>query len=394
MNICASVRSRPPLIHPAMTPAEQQPPSQAQADRAIETVYTTVAAQHDRTDWLTVVSNLRQINRQLVEEIARLEQALASAKQTLHNQQEANQAHEITILQHQDELNVARDRVGALFTQLESSHQIGQRQQTLIETLSQQLEIVQAIVPQIEAEHEELRQKYQQQSQKLTKTEQVAVELHRRLKLQAAAMTKDAPNPIAANAVVSDSQPTRADFEPTFDNTSTETIADAQAQQRDLVSNPSEPPGAESAAADSDLLEIAMADADISIAEIDPAPPVATLQRPDRDTSRWTPSAPMLTKTTITPAAPVPNPIDWREAILQDRANAANHNRTHPTFDPINDTTLSSDTVDKESTAINEPIAKSALNWPSITLDRQPQRGIDQKTVKIDLPKFPKKQSD
>jgi hypothetical protein len=376
-----------------MSPAAPQPDSQATADQAIETVYTTVAAQHDRTDWLTVVSNLRQINRQLVEEIARLEQALASAKQTLHNQQEANQAHEITILQHQDELNVARDRVGALFTQLESSHQIGQRQQTLIETLSQQLEIVQTIVPQIEAEHEELRQKYQQQSQKLTKTEQVAVELHRRLKLQAAAVTKDTPTAIATDPTASDSQPTKADFEPIFDNTSTATIADAQAQQRDLASNRSEPPGEESTAADSDMLEIAMADADISIAEIDPAPPVAPLQRPDRDSSRWTPSAPMLAKTTITPTAPAPNPIDWREAILQDRANAANHNRAHPTFDPI-DTPLSSDTVDKESTAINEPIAKSALNWPSITIDRQPQRGIDQKTVKIDLPKFPKKQSD
>ena len=54
--------------------------SQAKADQAIETIYTTVETQPDRTDWLTVVSNLRQINRQLVEEIARLEQALASAK--------------------------------------------------------------------------------------------------------------------------------------------------------------------------------------------------------------------------------------------------------------------------------------------------------------------------
>jgi hypothetical protein len=375
-----------------MSPAAQQPDSQATADQAIETVYTTVAAQHDRTDWLTVVSNLRQINRQLVEEIARLEQSLASAKQTLHNQQEANQAHEITILQQQDELNVARDRVGALFSQLESSHQIGQRQQTLIETLSQQLEIVQTIVPQIEAEHEELRQKYQQQAQKLTKTEQVALELHRRLKLQAAAVHKDVPTASGSDPTVSEQQSTRADFEPIFGNTSTETIADAQsAHDRDLASNPAASQREESTA-DSDR-EIAMSDADLSIAEIDPAPPVAPFQLPEqRDTSRWTPSAPTLAKTTITAATPVPNPIDWREAILQDRATA--NNRIQTTLDPIAQAPLSSDTVDKESTALNEPIAKSAPNWPSIVVDRQPQRGIDKTTVKIDLPKFPKKQPD
>jgi hypothetical protein len=372
-----------------MSPAEQQPDRQANADQSIETVYTTVAAQHDRTDWLTVVSNLRQINRQLVEEIARLEQSLASAKQTLHNQQEANQAHEITILQQQDELNVARDRVSALFQQLESSHQIGQRQQTLIETLSQQLEIVQTIVPQIEAEHEELRQKYQQQAQKLTKTEQVAVELHRRLKLQAAAVNKDAPNASVSNTTVSDQQSTRTDFEPIFDNTSTATIADLQlAHESDLASKSSEPQNA----ADSDMLEIAMTDADLSIAEINPAPPATPLQLPRRDAPSWTPSPPTLAKTTITAATPSPNPIDWREAILQDRATA--NNRLQSTLDPIDQAPLSSDTVDKESTALNEPIAKSAPNWPSIVVDRQPQRGIDQTTVKIDLPKFPKKQPD
>jgi hypothetical protein len=371
-----------------MSPAAQQPDPPANADQSIETVYTTVAAQHDRTDWLTVVSNLRQINRQLVEEIARLEQSLASAKQTLHNQQEANQAHEITILQQQDELNVARDRVGALFSQLESSHQIGQRQQTLIETLSQQLEIVQTIVPQIEAEHEELRQKYQQQAQKLTKTEQVAIELHRRLKLQAATVNKDAPTTNVSDPTDSDPQSTRTDFEPIFDNTSTETIADAQLAHN---SNPAEPQSEESAA-DSDL-EIVIADADLSIAEIDPAPPVSPLQLPaKRDRSRWAPSAPTLAKTTITAATPVPNPIDWREAILQDRATA--NNRIQTTLDPLSQAPRSSDTVDKESTALNEPISKSTPNWPSIVVDRQPQRGIDQTTVKIDLPKFPKKQPD
>jgi hypothetical protein len=147
----------------------------------IETIYTTVESQEDRTDWLTVVSNLRQEHQKLRKEIAIGEQTLAQVQQNLHTCKEEKQAHEISILQQQDEIKAAQERVSALFGQLETSHQIGQRQQTLIETLSQQLEITQAIVPALEAENNELRQQNQYQSQQLTKAEQIIRELHRRL---------------------------------------------------------------------------------------------------------------------------------------------------------------------------------------------------------------------
>jgi chromosome segregation ATPase len=165
--------------------------SSAESTHPIETVYTTVEAQTDQTDWLTVVSNLRQGNRQLLEQIAKLEQALATSQQALQTHKEEKQSQEITILQLQDEVKVAEERIGALFQQLETSHQIGQRQQTLIETLSQQLEITQAIVPHLEAENNDLRQENQKLVDKLSKTEQVALEMHRRFKqLQVAAQTR------------------------------------------------------------------------------------------------------------------------------------------------------------------------------------------------------------
>jgi hypothetical protein len=161
--------------------------SNTNAEQPIETIYTTVATQTDQTDWLTVVSNLRQGNRQLLEQIAKLEQALATSQQSLHTHKEEKQSQEIAILQLQDELHIAQDRIGGLFQQLENSHQIGQRQQTLIETLSQQLELTQAIVPQLEVENEQLREQNQKLAEKLAKTEQVTLELHRRCKqLQAA----------------------------------------------------------------------------------------------------------------------------------------------------------------------------------------------------------------
>jgi hypothetical protein len=338
-----------------MSPAEHS--SQAKADQAIETIYTTVEAQPDRTDWLTVVSNLRQINRQLVEEIARLEQALASAKQTLHTHKEQNQSHEITILQQQDELRSAHDRIGSLFQQLETSHQIGQRQQTLIETLSQQLEIVQTIVPQIEAEHEELRHKYQQQSLKLTKTEQVAVELHRRLKLQLnATPSGELTPPSPPNTTDEPPATTTANAPPTAPNIDDEPIATA--------------PASDEISPEATNFDTA------SFTQIEPAPPQSQLDIPQR------PSTPSVATSSA--------PSGWREAIFQDR-EANRYNLTEE-----RGMAASAEIVAKESTQLNHRLAQSSPNWPAPTVSHPaPQDGNSDravaKPVKIDLPKFPKR---
>ncbi len=387
-----------------MSPAEQpQHPSPAQTDHSIETVYTTVEVQRDRTDWLTVVSNLRQINRQLVEEIARLEEALASTKQTLHTHKETNQTHEITILQQQDELRIAHDRVAALFQQLETSHQIGQRQQTLIETLSQQLEIVQTIVPQIEAEHEELRHKYQQQSQKLTKTEQVAVELHRRLKLQTNIVhpetSTSAPAPIdpLTVAATSDSDlaetisPTNVGDPDSLEQqpTATETIASAQLKyERDLAECPANADDlAAPATKSSDELSAAASAETISTTEIDPAPPLAPVEMNYTESFQRNSSVPTLAQTTILSPSKPTDPASWREAIATNNSTI----RYNSNLEPISGTTpTAAETVNKESSAFTDPTtATASANWPAPTLDRA--RTIA-KPVKIDLPKFPKRQ--
>ncbi|WP_373546403.1 hypothetical protein [Chamaesiphon sp.] len=386
-----------------MSPAEHNPHNlgaardehRAKSDQSIETIYTTVEVQRDRTDWLTVVSNLRQINRQLVEEIARLEEALASAKQTQHTHKEANQTHEITILQQQDELRISHDRIGSLFQQLETSHQIGQRQQTLIETLSQQLEIVQTIVPQIESEHEQLSQKYQQQSQKLIKTERVAIELHRRLKLQpnpVSQATTTTPAPAATTIAVTEigSDPASTETVFIFDSTSSETIAAAQLRyDRDPANYPPDDEDDLLAATIAITLESPLeptsSDSTISTAQIDPAPPLAPLELPLQELPSRTPSIPTLAQTTILASSTPSDRTSWREAVASD--NLAN--RYSPNLDPVaSSTPSSSETVDRESTTITDSIATSSPNWPAPTLNRD--RSIA-KTVKIDLPKFPKK---
>jgi DNA polymerase III alpha subunit len=151
----------------------------------VETVYTTASPQGESTDWLTVVKNLRLTNRKLLDQIEALEVNLVAAKQESIAHQERCRAQGIKIVQQEDDLQAAKERVTALFEQLENSHQISQRQQVLVETISQKLEIAQTIVAEMDSENAQLRQAHTEQAQKLYKTEAVAQELYRRLKSQA-----------------------------------------------------------------------------------------------------------------------------------------------------------------------------------------------------------------
>jgi hypothetical protein len=325
----------------------------SQSAPPIETIYTTVESQTDRTDWLTVVSNLRQVERQLVEQIARLEQALAATKQELHDRKAENQNHEITILQHQDELKIAHDRVGGLFQQLENSHQIGQRQQILIESLSQQLEIAHAVIPQLEAENEQLDRKYQQQAQKLDKTERVAVELHRRLKLQAAATNRStAPTPAPTPQAVTPPVPTPPVANESVDFTTSAPVpAIAQTTISDV-------PVSEDLS-----MEIAPT---ISRPRVTPEAPLV-----DRELPAWTP--------TTAPARP-----SWREAVASNNSKYIDLPLESPSFDP-KPPAVAAESIEEDDTEVCKPSA----NWPSPTLDRT--RPVTKKLA-IDLPKFPKKQ--
>jgi hypothetical protein len=339
----------------------------------IETVYTTVESQADRTDWLTVVSNLRQINRQLVEKIARLEQALASCTQKLHNHQEESHTHEITILQQQDELKITHDRVEVLFQQLENSHQIAQRQQTLIETLSQQLEISQAVIPQLEAENEELSQQLQQQSQKLIKTERVAIELHRRLKLQITAASQP-----SLPAAPTNPEPASTIMAPALANVETNTaiaedvpidnIDDSIALSLEpnpySVPNPYNPPDVVEKIATTTIpnpsTEERLEQENTSTVEDDPATLSQLIDFAQDEIPSWTPSANSFTQKAISQTELSPH-INWQEPAADRHENSD----TNP----------------------NTP----SSNWPAPTIDLD--RPIAKKD-NIDLPKFPKKSED
>jgi chromosome segregation ATPase len=161
-----------------------QPFSAQSASPDIETVYTTAAPQGESTDWLTVVRNLRQSNRKLLDQVEALEQVVAEAKNDALSHQERCRVQGIKIVQQDDDLQVAQERVRNLFEQLENSHHIGQRQQILVETLSQKLEIAQTIIAELESENNQLKHTQADREQRLGKAEAVAQELYRRLRQQ------------------------------------------------------------------------------------------------------------------------------------------------------------------------------------------------------------------
>ncbi len=164
-----------------MTDPSQPFSAQPHSDE-IETVYVTVASQGESTDWLTVVRNLRQGNRKLLEQVEVLEMTIAALKSESQSHQERSQMQGIKIIQQDDDLKLTKEQATNLFEQLENSHRIGQRQQIMVETLSQKLEIAQSIASEMEAENQQLKQQQQESAQKLSKAEAVAQELYRRLK--------------------------------------------------------------------------------------------------------------------------------------------------------------------------------------------------------------------
>jgi hypothetical protein len=377
------------------------------AEQAIETIYTTVESQPDQTDWLTVVSNLRQINRQLVEQIARLEHALASSQQALETHKEEKQSYEITILQQQDELKITHERVGALFQQLETSHQIGQRQQILVETLSQQLEIAHAIIAQLETENSEVCQQSEQQAEKLTKTEQVAIELHRQLKQQASTETpapvKSLPETVKTSDAATSPVTPRMSIVPAPTLSDTE-IAEIVQNSLDLELNEVNPP-----LPDSQILDAPNPNTERNITQSS----IVSLNPPDEGlVPAWTPTtsrnnrreevvkstASKVTKPSWNAGISLPkstSQVGWREDIANSTISSSYKPNAEPIVNPTPSATPTppppAEIANKESTAAasDEIPAKSSPNWPAPTVTKS-QPTVSGKGI-VDVPKFPKK---
>ncbi|NER20805.1 MAG: hypothetical protein F6J96_08855 [Symploca sp. SIO1C2] len=138
-------------------------------------------AQPSDSDLFAVAQNMRQRNRRLLEQVSQLQQALRDKQEELLLQRQQDYEHENLLTQQTEELHTLKEQLTRLFHTLESSHQAAQRQQILIETLSEQLESSQQRVAQLERECALTQQRHNEQSQQLLQAANTCRELRSRL---------------------------------------------------------------------------------------------------------------------------------------------------------------------------------------------------------------------
>jgi predicted nucleic acid-binding Zn-ribbon protein len=136
------------------------------------------------TDWFTLARKLRQHNRELVKTVVQLEQALADTQETLQIQIMRSKSADVLIEQQNEELNNTQKQVSRLFSELEASHQTAQRQQNLLDHITQQLQEAQEQTAHLERECALLQESHNEQSHKLIEAEKQIRQLRDRLHQQ------------------------------------------------------------------------------------------------------------------------------------------------------------------------------------------------------------------
>jgi hypothetical protein len=128
------------------------------------------------SDLVSLIQELNQCNSALLDRVSQLEEALEKNHGSLPEIQSSEPMPQ--------DLSQAQEQLTTLYNQLEFAHQTNQRQQILLETLTDQLEASQERVAQLERETSLLQQRYTEQSQTLAQTEGNCRDLQTRLHRQ------------------------------------------------------------------------------------------------------------------------------------------------------------------------------------------------------------------
>lgn len=145
---------------------------------------TPLERRSNDADWFALAQKMRQRNHRLHEQVSELRQALKEKQEALHLELMRSHDKDALIIQQAEEINTVQEQLARLFHALESSHQAAQRQQILIETLSEQLQSSQERVAQLERECSFTQQRYNEQSQQLLQAANTCRELRTRLHRQ------------------------------------------------------------------------------------------------------------------------------------------------------------------------------------------------------------------
>jgi len=132
-------------------------------------------------EWFALAQKLRLDNHRLQQQVTQLQQALQEKQQELNGQAKQLREYDKLLSTKDLELNTVQEQLTRLFHTLESSHQSGQRQQILVETLSEQLQSSQDQVARLEQDYSQTQQRYNEQSHQLVQLKDTCRELRTRL---------------------------------------------------------------------------------------------------------------------------------------------------------------------------------------------------------------------
>ncbi|MEA5534915.1 hypothetical protein [Crocosphaera sp. XPORK-15E] len=135
-------------------------------------------------DWFNLARKLRGQNRELLDTIVTLEQALAASRQQLQEQMRRSHQTESLTSEQTTQLQTTQAQNSNLLEQLQLSQKESQRQKFQIQTLQQQLRTIQETFAQLERECALLKEESQDKTNQLMVTQRQVKELQTRLQRQ------------------------------------------------------------------------------------------------------------------------------------------------------------------------------------------------------------------
>ncbi len=135
-------------------------------------------------DWFNLARKLRGQNRQLLDTIVTLEQALSASRQELQDYQERSRHHNSLLSQQTAQLQSTQAQNSHLLEQLQTSQTQLQQEQSHLESLQKQLQATQEAFARLERVSALLKEETQQNKHQLVLKEEQIRELQQRLQRQ------------------------------------------------------------------------------------------------------------------------------------------------------------------------------------------------------------------
>ncbi len=156
-------------------------------EESSEIAEVSIVEEHDiplTQDWFNLARKLRGQNRQLLDTIVTLEQALAESRQQLQDYQERSRHHNSLSSQQTAQLHSIQAENSHLLEQLQSNQTQQQQQQSHLESLQKQLQAIQEAFAHLERECAVLKEEALKNKQERVLKEEEIRELQQRLQRQ------------------------------------------------------------------------------------------------------------------------------------------------------------------------------------------------------------------